>query len=352
MLEAFLHNVTGPVTVLAESTASYTVPDRFSDVVFVGSDGLLTGHGTAHRIALDSVKSLLANADSFSVVGADTIDGGYHRSAAATSWAIASFAAEQGVDTRILGFSWRPDVEVAIKRFARVALENGVRALVRDPVSYSRFQQDVNGGELVADTVFTLPSVVRADENISVPTAVLNLSGLVDSRSDLTRSYTMLVEGLVDRGMRVIVVPHVASAHSSDNIPMRKLAASLAGRHMSQVEFMDRLPAPRESVERAAGAAVTITGRMHLAILGLLGGCPPVVLGTQGKVSGLMSSIGHADWEISPGPGMHEQILHVVDEILADHKAVVHEVQGHVTSLAHLAAVNFDGLEMSGAPDA
>src|SRR5690606_21106728 len=128
---------------------------------------------------------LLEGAASFSVIGADVIDGAYSYRRSVQRITAAMYAARAGVDTRILGFSWneRPDPRAA--EALREAARAGVRVLVRDPVSERRLRAVVGDGVMrTADLVFSARSVdetVREGvaPGLDAPFVVLNANGLI-----------------------------------------------------------------------------------------------------------------------------------------------------------------------------
>ena len=91
-------------------------------------------------------------------------------------------------------------------------------------------------------------------------------------------------------------------------------------------------------------ADLVITGRMHLAVLGIAAGVPAIILGTQGKVAGLCELAGHGATEVAPRPGFGQE---VIDASRAMESVGFDQVRSHVSSarpkLEEMAQRNFGG---------
>lgn len=352
MFESFIANVDGAIDVIVTSTSTYEVPEGATGRVRLHAlDSLVYGRGRARERDLASFVSLLANAKSFSVVGADIIDGGYQLRAPSLSWALATGSAQAGVDTRILGFSWGSDVSPFIVAGARRAAAAGVKLFARDPDSAIRLVRNgIAGVTEVVDTVFALPGVDRetsewrrlnAIREEGHEIALLNVSGLIASRVDLSADYLTVVQALTSRDMRVVLVPHVDNGGGSDITACRDFAALCADRGIA-VDSLDRLLSPRQIRGLAELARVVLTGRMHLSILAMSIGTPAIVLSTQGKVSGLMRRIGHPEWCLEPTPGFGVAAAQQLDAILDGSDDL--GLESLMPALQETARQNFQGL--------
>src|SRR5262249_50054300 len=100
------------------------------------------------------------------LLGADVMDGHYSQTAALRRVALATMAAQLGLDVSILGFSFneRPSAEVVAALNSTPA---SIRFCLRDPLSYQRFVEHVcRPAELVSDLAFglSLPKTLSAEE--------------------------------------------------------------------------------------------------------------------------------------------------------------------------------------------
>jgi polysaccharide pyruvyl transferase WcaK-like protein len=84
------------------------------------------------------------------------------------------------------------------------------------------------------------------------------------------------------------------------------------------VVLVTRVLEPAEVRGLAAGAALVLTGRMHLAILALTQGTPVVVLRTRGKVEGLARMFGLEPYTLDPVPGVGGEVGGALAALLVD----------------------------------
>lgn len=344
MLEAFIAATTEPVTVIIHENSTYPPPDDPTRVRYECVTSLLVGRRRAHTAAVRRFAQLASTSRTVSVVGADVIDGGYHKRSAATLWALAGAAAAAGKDTRVIGFSWKPGADASVSEIAARAAQAGVQAYVRDPDSYERFRVSSDRAIRVTDSVFTLPPPIGIDHFERERRALLNISGLIAQRRDLVTEYVRLIEELAARGYSITIVPHVDNPSGSDVAAGSDVVAALSPELRSRVDVGSGLLSPMDIKALAARSSLIITGRMHLAILGMSVGTPAIVLSTQGKVSGLMKDIGLPSWAIDPGDGMSESIISLFEDqsSVADARAIV---ESHLPQVCELAARNYQNLE-------
>jgi colanic acid/amylovoran biosynthesis protein len=340
LLEAVLENSEGPTTLIVSAAAQLSLPAELRGRVEVLElPHLVYGAGAEHRASVARFGRALAGATSLAVVGADVMDGRYSLPASVRRATLATAAARAGVDTRIIGFSWSASARPAARRALAGAASSGVRLLVRDPVSLERIRRAAIPAIGVADVVFAARTVdgSAADlllAGVGKPVALVNVSGLLAARGDQTADYVTIVEALRRRGLHVLLLPHV-SRSTGDDVPA---CAAVAGRVGSaDVTTVDRLLTPAQIRGLTARASVTVTGRMHLAVMSLMNDVPAVTLATQGKVEGLMQLFGVPDLCVVPGPGFAATVVEVLDRVLPEHsaeRAAIHRALPDVIALA------------------
>jgi len=349
MLNAFLAAVDGPVTVVVQPESTYSFARSHGDVRVEVIPELFLGGSEHHRRALRRLAELVRSGRSFSVVGADIIDGGYHRRLASTLWAIAGASADAGIDTRVIGFSWNASVSGAVRQIASKATAAGVVACVRDPRSADRAERDgLVGVQRVADSVFTLPQP-SLDVASRARLALMNISGLLRSRLDLSQEYIEIVRWLVGAGYDVLLVPHVNNPSGSDVRAITEFYDLLPQELRSRVRTQETLLPPEDVQRLAATAEIVVTGRMHLAILASTVGTPAIVVATQGKVEGLMDLLGLPGWGVEPGEGLGASVIRVLKQYDEDSASVRQQLAIGVDAARALAMQNFVGLVESGA---
>lgn len=347
MLDAYLGATTGPTIAIVHGRSTYVFPEARDQLRIVSLPGLLYGRGVAHERDVKRFASLLNDAKSLSFVGADVVDGGYQRRSAAITWGLAAAAAGAGLDTRVLGFSWKSDVDSVTRALAASAASAGAKLLARDPHSASRLDKDgVAPVTLTADGVFTLPSVTATADDLTDRTkrVIVNVSGLIQSRVDLSSDYQALLSELVARGYEVTLLPHVDNPGGSDTAACRAVLSKAEEAGLSEIALVPDLLSPLEVKSLCQRADFVVTGRMHLSILALSVGVPALILSTQGKVSGLVEVIGHPEWCLEPVKGWSTLALQQIDLLEADGDSTRKLLAEKAVDLAEKAKLNYEGL--------
>lgn len=356
MLESFISNVSGPIDLIMLSKSTYVLPDdpenRLRTVVL---DSLVYGRGASRRTDLAQFVELLKSAKSFSAVGADIIDGGYQWRAPMMSWALATGAATAGIDSRVLGFSWGQEVAPIITEAATSAGAAGVKLFPRDPDSAARLRSSgVHPLRETVDTVFALRGEDASSANFEriVPALreraqrfiLMNISGLIAGRVDLTLDYLKIAAASASEGVKLVLIPHVDNRGGSDMAAVNRFSEAL-DREGIEHEVVSELLRPLQVRKLAREAEAVVTGRMHLSILALSVGTPAIVLSTQGKVSGLMTRVGHPEWCVEPVPGMSKDAIAALRGALSP--VGRESLTGKPAELAAVAKANFEGLTLA-----
>lgn len=320
LLEALLENIDGPVTLIVSDPAQLQLPEEFRERVEVLEiPHLVYGTGAAHRAAVARFGRALAGAAHLSIVGADVMDGRYSLPASVRRSNLARAASRAGVDTRVIGFSWSDRARVAARRSLAAAGRGGVRLMFRDPISAERARRDgIAPVEEVADIVFAARSVDHsaAEEllrDVTKPVALVNVSGLLGDRVDQTADYAAIVEALRERGLHVLILPHVSRASADDMTACAAVAERVGPVDTSSVRT---LLTPAQVRGLTARATITVTGRMHLAVMSLMNGVPAITLASQGKVEGLMRLFATPELCVDPRPGFSADVVAVIDRVL------------------------------------
>ncbi|WP_345713123.1 polysaccharide pyruvyl transferase family protein, partial [Kineococcus glutinatus] len=353
LLEALLERTELPVLLAVPLGQRPDLPAALAGrVELLDAPHLVYGTGAAHRASVRRYGAALARATHVSLIGADVMDGNYSLPASVRRSALVATAAGAGLDTRVIGFSWSTSPRRAARRELRRAERAGVQLLARDPASAARLRGDgVRGVVQVADVVFTARSVdpsaaERLLAGVSAPVALVNASGLFAKRgTDLQADYVEVVRGLLERGMHVVLLPHVTRSDADDLAVCRALAARFAP---GEVQLVDTLLTPAQVRGLARRAAVVVTGRMHLAVMSLMAGVPAITLATQGKVEGLMQLVGAPELAVEPRGGFAGRVLTLLDEAVPAGSRIRNEVAASSASVLALAERNLTGLGPAG----
>ncbi|MFC9918994.1 polysaccharide pyruvyl transferase family protein [Agromyces binzhouensis] len=348
LFEAFLEATGGArVTVVVDSEDSVHVPAAYAERVEVAVlPHLLYGSGAARRGDLRRYAGLLADAASLSVMGADIMDGRYSLRASVNRSAVAAAAADVGVDARILGFSWNGEARFAARRALITAAGAGAVPMLRDGVSARRAVAD--GVPLVrdvADLVFAASSVDPSAEALlprpAKPIALVNVSGLISRTFDQVDEYERVIRHLRSVGCHVVLVPHVSRPKGDDVVACAAVAERVGPEDLTVVSG---LLSPAQIRGLTVRAAVTVTGRMHLAVMTLMHGTPAITLATQGKVEGLMELFGTPELCVAPVEGFASSVIGAVDQVLPPDSPTRLAIADALPRVRELAARNVDGL--------
>lgn len=346
LLEALLENIPGPVTLILSTAASLHLADDVrTRTEVLELPQLVYGRGADHRRAVARFGSALARATRLSIVGADVMDGAYSLPASVRRSNLAAAAARLGVATRVVGFSWSDRPRAAARRSLARAGRSGVQLLLRDPVSAERVRRHGIGPVVqVADVVFAARGVdgsaaAELLAGVTGPVALVNVSGLIAAHVDQTEEYAAIVDALRSRGLHVVIVPHVVREQGGDLAACAALADRVGPAGVSSVSTA---LAPAQIRGLTARATVTVTGRMHLAVMSLLHGVPAITLASQGKVEGLMQLFSTPELCIPPRPGMAAAAIEVLDGVLPADSGTRRSIRRALPGVVALARRNTD----------
>jgi len=344
LVEAFIENVPGRVTVICRRPADYCAPSD-PRVRILPLLSLVYGDLVGHLRDLGPFRDVLRSATSFSVIGADVMDGGYGFRASTNRANLARRVAALGIDSRILGFSWKAAPHPLALAAVRDAARHGVTTVIRDPRSAARARADgidpvVDG----ADIVFLARSIdddgaAEWADRVPAPLALVNFSGLVPAGG--LGPYVEVVHALRERGHGVLLVPHV-SRPGADDLP---LCRAVGERFADDdgVVLVGRLLSPATIRGLTRRARVTVTGRMHLAVMSLMHGVPAVTVATQGKVEGLMDLFGMPGLCV-PTEALAGSLARVVGDTADAAEHLSATIAGRLSAVGDLAGRNFAGL--------
>lgn len=352
MLEAFIENVQGAITVIVGNKDHFIIPQGYEDrVQFLELKALLYGRLPTRLKDSLAYFRLLRNARSVSVVGADIMDGAYNWRASVNRANITRLARKMKVPTRVLGFSWNGQAQPQALAALKAASADGVRLFLRDPLSAQRAQADgLQHVCLTADTVFaakTIDDSALRELLAQFPTpadfAVVNVSALLQRSVPQVEPFVEIIRHLRKQGLNVIILPHVLRPNSSDMDPCREVYAALDGE--TGVLLVERQLLPAQVRGLTKEARLVVTGRMHLAIMAFYNAVPAITLASQGKVEGLMQALGKAQLCVLPEPGFAKRVIAAADALLQEDSQAREELTQRVKAVQRIAALNFADME-------
>ncbi len=352
MIQAFIAAVEGGVTLVVRreaERASVAVADRDRVDVVVMPDLVYGLPGTHRRVARE-FGELLRTARSFSVVGADIMDGAYWEAPSVRRFRLARIAAELGITSRVLGFSWNA-APARLARREMAAASASVTLLPRDPVSAERLVADGAAAvTLTADMALRTPRSPlpagplldfverhRADGRRLV---VLNSNYLTEAVANTVGVFRDVVTG-ADPDVAFVALPHDSRSNPSDIDLARRLGEAVGA--TDRLFVVETLLAPGQVAELAARATLVVTGRMHLALLATSVGTPAVSVGYQGKVGGLYRALGSDTW-LEANTRTADLLPALITGSLARADELRARISDPAAHLRDLAGRNFDGL--------
>ncbi|WP_224279017.1 polysaccharide pyruvyl transferase family protein [Nocardioides lacusdianchii] len=322
MLEAFLDNSSGPVTVIVARPGALTIPSRHSGrATLEHLPNLVDGFPLRRRASRQRFLALVGRAATCSVVGADIMDGGYAPREAVLRCSALEMAHAAGATTAVMGFSWngRPH-PAAGSALARIAPTTHLYS--RDPFSAARLREQGIACTQVSDMVFAFnQSSAPADLSAWAEAqsgrrlVIVNASGLLAS-VDRTSQYQELVRELRRSDVAVLLLPHVLRAGDDDLAACTQIYEDF--RDDEAVALVSRQLAPAEVSWLAARADAVFTARMHLSILALNHGTPVCVVATQGKVEGMLSMFDLEQYALHAGPGLAVEAASALTALMSD----------------------------------
>lgn len=352
LVEAFVDNVSGTVGLICRAAGEYDLTEfPHEKVVLVPMPGLVYGTFLGHLKAMRELRGRIRVAQSLSIIGADVMDGAYNVAASRVRAAIALLLAKLDANVRVLGFSWNENPDQLCARTLDRARDAGARLFLRDPISYGRMQMRGGGNlHLAADIVFAtqaesdtlLREVVDARSDRYV---VVNASALVGGLIDQVGAYVSVIERLSNAGLRIVLLPHVCRPDNDDFTAVGDIAGRLT--HLQNMVVASRLPSPAEVRGLVKGAEFVITGRMHLGVMALSLAVPAIIVGTQGKVEGLMEMFGIQELCVFPDEKFDAELLRAVTLLLTQKSMYVEQVSSHSDLVLRRARLNFDGMSRS-----
>lgn len=354
MLEAFVANVDGPVIVIARRPTDIApLPSRLQARTTIEyHPHLLYGLPHTARSAGNAFGRLLGRARSFSVVGADVMDGKYWESVSARRFRAVKVAAQLGVDARVLGFSWNAH-PLPLPRRAMVDAAAHASLFSRDPVSAERLRRDGAAHvEEVADLAFLTEAAPLQDENLIAwisaqreagrRIVAVNCNAILEESTRQVDVYADALSRQDPEGVAYLAVPHDSRGATSDVDLSARLASKLTERGHTAYA-LDRVASPGEVMTIAAHSELVISGRMHFSILALASGTPAVTIGYQGKVAGLYKAMGLDCW-VEAGAGARAELLDLIPQSLERHAELREAVRLALPAQKQRALKNLVGL--------
>lgn len=246
-----------------------------------------------------------AKATEIYVLGADCMDGKWSTQTSITLLAVADIAARMSLFSRLTAFSWNEHpTQGVLSAFRRIS--PNLEVLLRDPVSYERFMQDLPDvkAKSVADIAFNLQPLYSdaVKHELDKMNAMkergrfvlgFNLHSMLVTADKLDAFIGQVANGLTHFLVENAAVDCVLISHDyrdgGDLEVLRKLSRYLDADRACLIETFF---SAAELKALTSGLDALFTSRMHLGIAALGMGCPTGAFGYQGKFAGLFQLLG------------------------------------------------------------
>ncbi|MEJ1194032.1 polysaccharide pyruvyl transferase family protein [Pseudarthrobacter sp. CCNWLW207] len=346
LIEAAFRALKGNITVVGTTADSLTIPLADRDrVKFESASGFIylppvLRFGNALKLA-----RLMSTARTFSVVGADLMDGAYNPGASLARSSALWLAAKHHIPSVLLGCSWANSAVGSCASALARAGRAGAQLNFRDATSQERaLNQGIVTALLTSDIVFSddtmdaqhgLSAFCKAARKEGRNVALVNASGLVAKKVPQTEEYVTIVNELLQNNFSVVLLPHVFRATGDDLEQCRTILEMFSP--STNVTLVDSMLPPSTIRSLCRDADLVITGRMHLAVMALGRGVVPITLGTHGKVEGLYRHFQGLDFYVDPQVGFGHEVAKLIPRAMKQNS----EWKSSLPAVESLSKANF-----------
>lgn len=297
-----------------------------------------------HLSALLNFARLAKQSGFVLMIGADLMDGQYNYMASLHRLQLLHLCNRLGNQTKVLGFSWGEEVDNSLISY----MKNNcgmTKFYARDPISKLRLDNlGVKNVCQTSDLVFNLSfSKYNWNQGYELKFqryCVINGSGLISNSSEMKRIYSGVIKYLIDKGFYIILIPHVIRDSDSDLVVLSSIYEEFC--ESSQIALIEKLLSPQEIFEYCQRASLVLTSRMHLAILALLSGTPPVTFSSNGKVEGLLKMFELEDICVSRDQAHPDHFLTLLENYLCEFDEMKCRIAHNLPKIIQLSLSNFD----------
>lgn len=349
----------------------YDPEDRYSDAPDLQHYQLKDFFSHGHHEGLMRFILHAQDYSHFCLIGADVMDGYYSPQETLAKIEITRLAAQCGLTTTVLGFSFNANADKSCVDALR-SLPGPVRLYARDPVSQRRLEKQLGRNiQICADLAFlldpdksgpeimpfagrleTLRQAGRTIIGINAAYLVLGPSPTQFEVDALVGQIRNLIAGLATQypATTFVLVPHDSRGSSSDVKLAEKLFNDLSCvLDEDQLVCVNKPLNSREIKALCSLLDAAFTCRMHFGIACLSQGIPIAAIGYQGKFEGLMEHLGLDGLLLPDAASLNPDILPTLLRRLIDNreyfKAIVRE---KIPAIRRLAAENFSQYRLRG----
>jgi polysaccharide pyruvyl transferase WcaK-like protein len=352
MCDAFAAKFNGVCDFIVEDAATFNLPSKYeSQITLLEIPNLIYGRFFGNFFALLKLVKYRHHMKSLSLIGADVMDGCYNVRASVNRLFLLQIMNSLNVPTRVTGFSWSADPKQSPQSLIK-NISGETKLLVRDSKSSDRLRAfgiseitecaDLAFSDQSEDASNPVSEWIDSDKGAVVG---INISGLSSAFNEQSQSqideYVKIAKHIKGLGYRVLVIPHVFRAKDGDIEVSRDLFRLACD---DRDFLISEIFTPAQERNFIRKANFLVTGRMHVAIIGLSVGVPAIALETMGKVEGLFELFGNKSYCIPRDVGFSRQVMIRIDELHHNHDQAVRKIEKYLPSIRALSSRNFEGL--------
>jgi colanic acid/amylovoran biosynthesis protein len=354
MVDSFINHLGIECVLIVEDKHKFKSTNRFlPESKIVEIPNLIFGTFFQNMSAIYTLLKLSREMKSFSVIGADVMDGYYNVRESVNRLFLLRVINLLGIETRITGFSWSPNAKDAATDLLR-KISTQTKLCVRDPNSVRRLNSlRISTVTEVADLVFADDSLEFAAniqswlDSSDKPFVTVNISGLgVQQNGEYSAhvsQYKLVVDALRIKGYRILILPHVFRVGDGD----LKVSADLFETSCTSEDLLIIEPlTPAQERQMLKAASFVITGRMHVSILALSVGKPVIALETAGKVQGLFDLFELGNYCLVRTTEFGEETVQMINLLEQEYSTVCQLIQKKIPEIRQLSLLNFTGMDL------
>lgn len=311
--------------------------------------------------AVPEFRRALDRTDRVVMIGADVIDGHYNGARTAQRLALAHWAAQAGVPTSIVSFSFNERPQPRALRALR-ALPAGVELIAREPLSKQRIERALDRHcRLAADVAF----LMRTEQNSATVAgardwmldqrgrgrAIVGVNANIEpfrwagaGTDELVSVHAATVRQLIaERSCACLFVSHDWRAAPREQMLAERIRDSLPPELQAYARVVEGPHSAMEAKGICAELDFLVSGRMHLAIGALTHSVPTVFLPYQGKFEGLTQHLGADELVLDVEHALSKGTL--IDQVapLLERRSELHaEIAARMPQILELSRSNLD----------
>jgi colanic acid/amylovoran biosynthesis protein len=354
MVESFINYVGSDCVLIVEDQIRFKQQNSIlPEPKFIEIPHIIHGNLFQNIFALITILKISNKMKSFSIIGADIMDGVYGLRVSINRLFLLRVINSLKINSRITGFSWSPNANPLATKLMRI-ISNETKLCVRDPKSARRLEShQISAISEVADIAFADESIDNSPfielwvSSSTKPIVTVNISGLGvrdgDKYLEHIQQYKQIVECLHAKGFRILVLPHVFRVEDGDIEPSGDLFRSSCG---ADDLLITEPISPAQERQLFRATSFVITGRMHIAILALSVGRPVIALETMGKVKGLFEMFDLEKYCLDRNVEFANEVIHAIELLEKEYLSVCKLIQDKIPEIRQRSLLNFADLDL------